>query len=197
MALEYELKYLNPDLDGLRGRLEVIGAMKVAGPYYEENLVFDYEDRSLKAQGILLRLRQKGGKDAVLTVKRPSDADQDSRLKVLEEHETKVSDFEATRMVLETLGYAVAFRYDKVREKWHLNGVDICMDTLPFGDFVELEGPEQNVCIVAEKTGLDGCETTKATYHQLNREHRDAQEAQPDENFVFTREQKDVLLSKL
>lgn len=185
MALEYELKYLRPDLDALRSALEAARGQWLAGPYFEENLVFDFEDRSLKAQGVLLRLRRKGGQDAVLTVKRPSGADAASVLKVFEESQTATSDFDATRLVLEALGYAVAFRYEKVREKWRLGEVVVCMDSLPFGVFVELEGPEPAVPAAAAALGLEALETSKVTYHELNQIFRSDNGLVEDESFVF------------
>lgn len=197
MALEYELKYLAPNLVDLRKRLEAIGAECVAPPYFEENLIFDDENRSLRQQDILLRLRQKSGRDAVLTVKRPPSKPIDTALKVYEELETKASDFDATRMVLETLGHVVAFRYEKVREKWRLHGVDICLDQLPFGDFVELEGPEENLFQVARETGLDALATSKATYHALNREYRQQEGLEADENFMFSKPRRKALLQGL
>ncbi len=186
MGLEYELKYLQPNMDALRARLVEIGAERTAKPYFEQNLVFDYEDRCLRDKSVLLRLRQKGGAEAVLTVKRPPQVKIDSALKVFEEHETIVSDFDVTKVILESLGYTVAFRYEKVREKWRFGGVKICMDTMPFGDFVELEGAEEKVFRVAQQARLDGLRTSKATYHELNQEHCQLKGLAFEESFLFS-----------
>lgn len=89
MGLEYELKYFDVDFGELRTWLSQSGG-QCLGRYFESNLVFDYPDRSLKASGILLRLREKQGK-AVLTVKKPPKEDVPSALKVFEEIESVVS----------------------------------------------------------------------------------------------------------
>ncbi|MGE4504309.1 MAG: class IV adenylate cyclase [Desulfovibrionaceae bacterium] len=198
MALEKELKYLGADLDGLRERLEGLAeqgaAAHLAGPYLEANLVFDLPGRPLKAARTLLRLRRKGGGEAVLCVKRAvahgeQGGDGDGGLKTYEEHETVVADFDAARALLEALGYAVALRYEKLREVWRVGGakrgVKACLDELPFGPFVELEGEPEDVRAAAALLGLGGLQTSTATYHALNRSHQLENGLPRDESFCF------------
>jgi adenylate cyclase class 2 len=195
MALECELKYLEADLIDLADRLRAAGA-GTSGRYFEANTVFDRPDRSLKRNGILLRLREKGGR-AVLTVKRPPEDPEPSALKVFEEIETGVEDGAAMAEALDALGFAPAFRYEKVREKWRYMDCTICLDRLPFGDFVEIEGDEDRVLACAAELGLNAACTTKATYHGLNIEYRVAKGLEPDENFVFGPAEKAALLDEL
>jgi len=195
MALECELKYLEADLSDLADRLEKAGA-QTSGRYFEANTVFDRSDRSLKKDGILLRLREKRGK-TVLTVKRPHNTPAPSALKVFEEIETGVEDGAAMAEALSTLGFAPAFRYEKVREKWRHLDCTICLDHLPFGEFVEIEGDEPQVLACAAKLGLNASCTTKATYHGLNIEYRVEKGLEPDENFVFESAEKASLIDEL
>lgn len=195
MALECELKYLEADLAELAERLRLAGA-GTSGRYFEANTVFDRPDRSLKRDGILLRLREKQG-HAVLTVKRPPEAPEPSALKVFEEIETGVDDGAAMAEALGALGFAPAFRYEKVREKWRYMDCVICLDRLPFGEFVEIEGDEARVLACAAELGLNAACTTKATYHGLNIEYRVAKGLEPDENFVFEPGERAALLDEL
>ena len=195
MVLECELKYLDADLKRLSDHLEDVGG-KCLGRYFESNLVFDYPDRSLKAKGILLRLRQKQGQ-AVLTVKRPPDEEMDTVLKIFEEIETGVDDFNVTKRALEAVGFVVAFAYEKVREKWRYAECVICLDTLPFGDYVEIEGTEKSVPVCASRLGLDGLPTSISTYHALNIEYRQAKGLEPDESFVFSADRRADLLREI
>jgi adenylate cyclase class 2 len=183
MPLECELKYFDIDLDNLSCRLAEVGGENL-GKYFESNLVFDYHDRSLKKAGILLRLRQKQGQ-AVLTVKHPPKVEVVSALKVFEEIETTVGDFSIMRKALEALGFSVAFAYEKVREKWKYKECTICLDHLPFGDYVEIEGTDETVPVCSHALGLDGAETSKLTYHAINIEYRRVANLDPDESFVF------------
>jgi len=183
MVLECELKYLDININELSSRLAEVGAQSL-GRYFESNLVFDYPDRSLKGAGILLRLRERQGQ-AILTVKHPPKTATPSALKVFEEIETVVGDFTVMRTALETVGFSVAFAYEKVREKWKYKECVICLDRLPFGDYVEIEGTEETVPVCAEAVGIGACETSKATYHALNIEYRFKNDLDPDESFVF------------
>lgn len=195
MALECELKYLDVSLAPLAEKLEQLGATST-GRYFESNAVFDRPDRSLKETGILLRLRQKQG-NTVLTVKRPSSGAVDSALKVFEEIETGVEDAQGMREALEAIGFTLAFAYEKVREQWRYMDCIICLDRLPFGRFVEIEGTEEAVPVCAEALGLSGQRTTKATYHALNLEHRAQLGLPPDENFVFGDEERAAIFREI
>ncbi|XPV74886.1 MAG: class IV adenylate cyclase [Desulfovibrio sp.] len=196
MPLEKELKYLDGDHDHLRGILQKSPAEYV-GKWFEENIVFDDADRSLKEHLLLLRLRRKADK-YVLTVKKPpkaDDPDAQSCLKVYEEYEVSVSDFEQTQAIFQALGYCPAFRYEKVREKWRINSVDVCLDLLPFGMFVEIEGEEENVLRTASLLGLK--ESSTDNYHTLNRNWRESQKLVEDDNFVFDESLKQQMLIEL
>nr|WP_321257021.1 class IV adenylate cyclase [uncultured Pseudodesulfovibrio sp.] len=195
MALECELKYLSVDLNAIRCRLEEVGGT-YSGRYFESNLVFDYPDRSLKAQSILLRLREKQGQ-TILTVKRPPEEDIPSVLKVSDEIETSVGDLNVMRAALETLGFKVFFSYEKVREKWCYMDCTLCLDQMPFGYFVEIEGTDISVPACAQAIGLDSHETTTETYHALNMSDRRNRGLSPDENFVFEEPFRTRLLAEL
>lgn len=183
MGLESELKYLDVDLDDLSHRLEQAGGASL-GRYFESNLVFDRDDRSLKEAGVLLRLREKQGQ-AVLTVKRPPEVNTVSALKVFEEIETSVGDFSIMKTALEAVGFSVAFAYEKVREKWKFMECAICLDQLPFGKFVEIEGTEASVPACAAALGLGDHVTSKSTYHALNIEYRSTHGLEANESFIF------------
>ncbi|NDV19761.1 CYTH domain-containing protein [Pseudodesulfovibrio sp. JC047] len=195
MVLECELKFLRVDLESLSLRLQEAGATHL-GKYFESNLVFDDAERSLKQHSILLRLRHKQGK-AILTVKRPPLVEVPSSLKVFDEIETRVGDFLTMKTALEVIGFKVFFSYEKIREQWRFMDCVICLDLLPFGCFVEIEGTEAAVHACAKAIGLDGHETTTKTYHTLNRIDRQAKGLASDESFVFADEVRARLVAQL
>lgn len=194
MPLEIEVKYLDADHDALRLRLRELGA-QCLGRWFEANMVYDDAKRSLKAQGTLLRLRQKGER-FVLTLKRAS-AQTSQTAKIYEEHETGIADTAGLRGILEGLGYLPALRYEKIREKWTLHGCEVCLDTLPFGLFVEIEGSEADILACAQTLALPQDKASTATYHELNRRHRAAAGLAPDESFVFDPATKTKILALL
>jgi adenylate cyclase class 2 len=194
MPLEIEVKFLVADHAALRQRLADMGAHCV-GRWFEANIVFDDAQRSLKAASTLLRLREKSGR-VVLTLKRAADTTVSDTVKVCEETETDVADAASMRAILAGLGFTPALRYEKVREKWTLLGCEVCLDTLPFGDFVEIEGSEEDISACAKALNLHRDQASTATYHDLNRQHREASGAPPDESFVFDDAVKASLLAR-
>ncbi len=181
MALETEIKFVDADLNRVRETLQVLGAER-KGRWFERNLVFDDWKRTLRDKGVLLRLRQ--DRAAVLTLKQPPGVETEG-VKTFVESETIVQDFDAMREILEGLGYAVAFRYEKVREEWTRGDVHICLDELPFGKFVELEGDRELIMALAGELRLSLDTSSTATYHELNRIWRQEHKLPMDESFVF------------
>ena len=45
--------------------------------------------------------------------------------------------------------------YEKYRETFTLDGVEVVLDEMPFGEFLELEGEETAIRAVAARLGLD------------------------------------------
>lgn len=193
MSLEIEVKYLDVEHDALRQRLESLDAEPL-GRWFEANAVFDDPARSLKASGTLLRLREKSGRH-ILTLKRAAEGPKSTTAKVYEESETEVLDPAALRAILAGLGYAPVLRYEKIREKWLLFGCEVCLDTLPFGPFAEIEGPEADIARCAAALGLPPEKASTATYHDLNRQWRAEKGLAPDETFVFAEADKARLLA--
>ncbi len=186
MAFEIELKYLNADLDKLKKILESLGGHFLSR-HYERNIVLDDPGRTLFKRSALLRVRQAG--KTTMTVKRLPANPVPSKAKVYVEHETEVSDFDATVSALEVLGYKPVFKYEKFREEWDFKNCTICLDQLPFGSFIEIEGAEKDIISCAVKLDLKDSDSSKKTYHELNRDYRAKAGLDPDENFVFTTEQ--------
>ncbi len=195
MALEIERKYLDADHDALRRRLQALGAAFL-GRWFESNEVYDDPARSLKGAGTLLRLREKQGRH-VLTLKRRPEAPSPAGVKVYEEHETEVADGAALRAILSGLGYAPAFAYEKVREKWKLNGCALCLDALPFGSFLEIEGPLEGIEACGQALALAPESASTATYHELNRLYRERAGLPPEESFTFPRGVAEALREEL
>ena len=192
MALEKELKFVKADLDAARGRLREIGAVR-RSHVFEHNVVFDTPDRQLKQQQTLLRLRQ--ADKVTLTLKRPPEEELPEQevpvmVKVFEEMETEVKNFTTMRRMLLSLGYYEAFAYEKVRETWTLEGASICLDTLVFGDFIEIEAEPARIHEVAIQLGLSPEQASTATYHQLNQEYLLDQGLPSNESFTFLKEER-------
>jgi adenylate cyclase class 2 len=151
--LEIEVKFLVSDLAKLRQRLVEAGASLLKDRTYELNERFDRGGQELMRQEKILRLRQ--DEVARLTYKGAPREAVASEARVLEELEIVVSDYAATAAILERLGFKKQQVYEKYRESYQLGSVEVVLDEMPFGDFVELEGKESAIREAAEKLALD------------------------------------------
>jgi adenylate cyclase class 2 len=150
--LEVEVKFLVPDMKDMRQRLIEAGAQQAKPRLHERNVRFDDAHQGLLRNGQLLRLRQDDG--TRLTFKGMAPDAVQSEAKVREELEITVDDFEKAAAILQRLGYRPLQVYEKYRETFTLDRVEVVLDELPFGDFVELEGDEAQIRTVAQRLGL-------------------------------------------
>jgi adenylate cyclase class 2 len=160
-SLEREIKFRNVELDKLRERLLELEAERVGPGAFEDNWILD-RGNELLSSGRILRLRTEGAR-ARLTLKGPSRLE--GNIKVREEREVGIEDAEEARALLESLGYEVVRRYQKVREEWQLGGVTIALDHTPIGDFAEFEGDGAET--VAKRCGFDSQKAERRSYLRL------------------------------
>ena len=139
--LETEVKFLIDDVTRIRQAIIGLGA-QTQGRWFETNLRFEDRQKSLRHRKALLRLRQ--DRKTTLTFKSsPSQADR--QVKALMELETEVSDFGTMKAILESLGYKAEQVYEKWRETFALDATHFCLDTMPYGVFLEIEGPTEHI----------------------------------------------------
>jgi len=149
---ELEVKFYVTNLAKIEGRLQSLGGHLLTPRQHEVNLRFDTPDGELSRQFRVLRLRQDDA--ARLTFKGPSEYQEGVRAR--QEIEFTVGDFDAARRLLEALGYRVALMYEKYRTTYELEDVHIALDEMPYGTFVEIEGPDPaSIIQVHDRLGLD------------------------------------------
>jgi adenylate cyclase, class 2 len=151
--LEVEVKFYIPDLTAVRERLLADGGQLSRARVYERNVRFDTLEESLLQKYQLLRLRQDSR--VRLTFKGTPQQPTLSEAKVREELEIEVSDFDTAALIIQRLGFLPLQVYEKYRETFSLGSVEVVLDELPFGNFVELEGEESAIRTAAAQLGLD------------------------------------------
>jgi adenylate cyclase class 2 len=167
---EIEIKLPFDSPSAASEKLSRLGAEKRTPRLFEDNIVFDRDDLSLKRADTVLRLRTKGERH-VLTLKTPVEGEH--RHRVRNEDETDVTDFEATARLLKRLGFAPRWRYQKYRTVYALDDLSICVDETPLGCFVELEGPPEQIDRVAGDLGFVPEQHMRESYRELH--ERDAE----------------------
>ena len=161
--IETEVKFFISDPAGLRAKLISLGALS-GGNIFETNLRFEDKDKNLIKNKSLLRLR----KDSKTTLTfKSTPTEKDSRFKMLREMEIEVSDFSTAVRILESLGFIQEQIYEKWRETFVLGSTYFCIDKMPYGEFLEIEGNKEKIIECAALLDLDWNERITLNYLEL------------------------------
>jgi adenylate cyclase class 2 len=149
-ARELEVKIHIADKSAFEQRIIQLGANLKKTRQFEHNLIFDTPTEEFQRTDRVLRLRRD---DRIrITLKEPAqfgDGVKDRR-----EVEFEVDDYDAARDFLEGLGYQARLIYEKYRTSYQLGEVEVVLDEMPYGDFIEIEGPSAEI-IQSTTTGLN------------------------------------------
>jgi adenylate cyclase class 2 len=148
---EIEVKFYLTNYESVRKRLLALGAHS-KGRSFETNVRYEDDHHTLIQKKALLRLRQ--DTKTRLTYK-SEPALKDNHFKVCRELEVEVSDFSTMNLILESLGFKKAQIYEKWRESFTLNKTSFCIDNMPFGNFLEIEGERKSIRDHAFEIGMD------------------------------------------
>ena len=163
MAIEIEKKYRLTDgqKQFVLNSLEEIGA-EFVGEDFEENSL--YRGGILIETNAVLRIRKTQDK-TILTYKRwiPNEFN----IKQQIEHETEVVDADELEKIIENLGFVKVLVYEKRRKTWHFRAVEIVLDELPFGEFMEIEGTVMTIAEAEMFLDIEDFETEHETYPSL------------------------------
>src|SRR5688500_17283192 len=163
MSIEIERKYrMSPKrVAEITHKLDDMGAV-----FEKEVFEVNYQHRGgdMDERGATLRVR-KIGDFSVLTYKeRVKNA---NGVKERIESETSVSDVEATEGIIERLGYKLTAVYEKRRKYWRMGAVEVVLDELPFGLYMEIEGTAEDIEKAERDLGLKEIEREPRGYPRL------------------------------
>ena len=184
MATEIEVKFALRDRAELVRRLHEIGATRLYPETFEDNIVLDRRGE-LRTKGALLRVR-KFGKYSLVTYKGPMSIE--GGIKSREEVQTGIESFELAIQLFDSLGYKPMFRYQKFREVWRVQDVEVVLDRTPIGEYFEIEGAVDVIREVAAQLGMNMEHALRQTYADLYRQARRTRGDLP-EYMIFPPEQ--------
>ncbi|MDM7920776.1 MAG: class IV adenylate cyclase [Pyrinomonadaceae bacterium] len=136
MAVELEKKYRLTEAQ----RSEVLAAMEEFGAEYlgeefEENIICGSE--SLIERNAVIRVRKTDCR-TLLTFKQRMPGISDIKHQI--EEETEIEDGDAMLRILSSIGIEPQLVYEKRRRTWRFRDVELVIDELPFGLYMEIEG---------------------------------------------------------
>ena len=149
--LEIEVKFHLPEIKPIRDSLLALGAIH-CGRVFETNIRFENVSKSLRNQGILLRLRKD---DRIRLTFKSSLSRPDTQFKVHRELEVEVGNFDACHSIFKGLGFHQEQTYEKWRDTFVLNNTKFLIDTMPYGVFLEIEGQKSSIRNNADRLGLN------------------------------------------
>ena len=149
---ETELKLYVPDLAAVARRLDEVGARVTAPRIHEVNVRYDDSAMTLSTARRVLRLRRDTRIRLTYKDERGERTKDDATSRF--EAEVEVSDFEAMQAILEKLGYHAFMIYEKYRTTYELDGAEVTLDEMPYGNFVEIEGEADSIGEVLERLRL-------------------------------------------
>ncbi len=184
MPREIEAKFQLDNRRRIVARLEELRAEQLYPETFEDNIILDRRGE-LKTRGALLRVRQ-FGRYTIVTFKGPVSFN--SGFKSRDEVQTGIESFDRAISLFDSLGYRPTFRYQKMREVWKLRDSEVVLDRTPIGDYLEIEGAENEIATIAEELSLEMANAIRASYVDLYKRERRVRADLP-ENMVFSPEE--------
>lgn len=163
MAIEIEKKFkLSSDQrEQILANLTEFGAEFISAEFEENTL---YKGGILDEKGAVLRIRKIAEK-TILTYK--ERIENNSVIKHQTEYETSVENAEEIENIIKSLGFEKALIYEKRRKTWRFRDVEIMLDELPFGLYMEIEGSVMAIAEAEMLLDAEDFETENATYPHL------------------------------
>lgn len=163
MSIEIEKKYrLEPaDREAVLAALNEEGA-EFVGREFEENTIHSNAD--LRSKGAIVRIRKTENR-SLLTFKRRIENEFDVKQQI--EHEIEVSDAASAESIIAELGLKPVLVYEKYRDTWRFRSVEVVIDELPFGNYMEIEGSITAIKEAEMFLGLEDLVTEHETYPRL------------------------------
>ena len=162
--LEIEVKLRIARVADVTSRLKALGAFPESERTLEDDVLYDFADRRLTAGGTMLRVRRRAD-GAMVTYK--GKIASDLRAKVREEEETRVANPVALIAILTRIGLEPIWRYQKYRTTFRLGRLRVVVDESPIGNFMELEGPKDEIDRWAGALGFTSEDYVTGTYRDL------------------------------
>jgi adenylate cyclase class 2 len=166
--IEIEVKIKINDPSEIIKRIMAQNAELDRERHLEENTLYDFVTQDLYKKHHALRVRSVN-KKTFLTFK---GATQKSRkFKIREEYETEVKNGKQLLKILKSLGFQPVFTYNKYRTVFKKKRLKICLDETSVGNYLELEGQQNEIVRFAEALQLSKKDFIKKDYIQLIKNH--------------------------
>lgn len=132
------------------------------GEVFEENML--YGGGILDDKGAVLRIRKIESKTILTYNERIAN---EFGIKHQIEYETSIENAEEIENIIKSMGFEKVLIYDKRRKTWRFRDVEIMLDELPFGLYMEIEGSIMAIAEAEMLLDAEDFETENETYPHL------------------------------
>jgi len=166
MYKEVEVKFKINKGEDLAGKLLKLGG-KIDSEYRQTT--HGFFSKNSRSKGIFPRIRVEQGKH-ILTVKvRPKKKTNYFERK---EYSIEIDNEKNGIQVLKLLGFDRTRRFTKKRQEWIFPKIKVCLDTLYFGKFLEIEGSKKEIEKMIKRLGFGKRERITKAYLRLEDDYK-------------------------
>jgi adenylate cyclase class IV len=192
MTDEIELKFIVKDYK--LNVEKILSICNFINSCHELTIMYDDKEKNLFKEDARLRLRRikdlkTGEETCELSLKKPKTRE---GIKIEEENEVIVSNFEETEIILRKIGFERVSSYERVRDTFKKDGCKITLDSFSFANILEIEGSEIRIKKIAKELGLDLKENITKSCDDIYADFCKEKEEKIEDNILLDK----LLLSK-
>lgn len=161
--IDKQVKYKINNFDYISKRLVEIEAVFIGG-FMERTVRYDNEN--LKYSSNDLFIRTKSGIKNVVTLKEIPDNEVSTSFERITT-EIEVDDINKMGYILEKIGLTKKFIMEKYRLFFRYGNIDILIDELPFGIYLEIKGDDKEIDKITKLLNIENENLIKATYWDI------------------------------
>jgi len=158
MKQEIEIKIKLTEEDQINEKLLRLGG-KPGNLYTQTTYGFFSKDSIEK--GIFPRIRVEAGKPVLAVKVRPKEK---SNYFERKEYSIAISDEKQGIEILKLMGFDRVREFTKKRQEWQFDNVEVCLDVLYFGTFLEIEGKKNNIEDMVKALGFENKQRITKAY---------------------------------
>jgi len=144
--IEVKIKLNKDEIGVLKNKLKDIGEHKIKPKEKETTYGFFTQDNSSIEKGIFPRIKSINNSEAAIFTVKVRKTEDNSYFQ-RDEHEMPIKDIETMRDIVKIFGFTKERVFEKIRETWLIdnNTVEVNFDSLPFGEYIEIEAEPEKI----------------------------------------------------
>ena len=182
-TIQKQVKFQIEDFDAISKKLIELEAVFIGG-FFEKTIRYDTDDHRLFDRGIFIRT--KSGLRNVLTLKEKT-SENDNALLERYTTEIEIDDIEKMEYMLSRIGFTNKVIMEKYRLYFKWNHIEISIDELPFGIYLEIKGDDKEIKKLAKQLGFKNKDMITVTYWDIydKIKHENSNHIQFDKSHIF------------